>query len=94
MAEQLVSDVVLDPLTGDPLTTRTWPKGGQTVIFDCVGVAGMIDQLFTKAPQAARVVIVGVCLEMDYARPLIAVNKELNVQYVLGYSQVEFADTL
>jgi threonine dehydrogenase-like Zn-dependent dehydrogenase len=94
MAEQLGADVVLDPQAGDPLTTRTWPKGGQTVIFDCVGVAGMIDQLFTKAPQDARLVIVGVCLEMDYARPLIAVNKELNVQYVLGYSQVEFAETL
>jgi threonine dehydrogenase-like Zn-dependent dehydrogenase len=94
MAERLGADVVLDPQAGDPLSTRAWPKGGQTVIFDCVGVAGMIDQLFSKAPQDARLVIVGVCLEIDHARPLIAVNKELNVQYVLGYSQAEFADTL
>ena len=31
---------------------------------------------------------------MDRARPLIAINKELNVQYVLGYSLEEFADSL
>jgi threonine dehydrogenase-like Zn-dependent dehydrogenase len=35
-----------------------------------------------------------VCLEMDHARPLIAINKELSVQYVLGYTLDEFGQTL
>ena len=38
--------------------------------------------------------VVGVCLQMDHARPLIAVNKELCVQYVLGYTRAEFDATL
>ena len=41
-----------------------------------------------------RVVVVGVCLQTDHSRPLIAVNKELNVQYVLGYTVPEFHETL
>lgn len=94
LAERLGADEVVDPGLQDPLRARSWPKDGQTVIFDCVGVVGMIDQIFTAAPQNARLVIVGVCLETDHARPLIAVNKELNVQYVLGYSTEEFTETL
>ena len=38
--------------------------------------------------------MVGVCLEMDESRPLIAINKELSMQYVLGYTPVEFTETL
>lgn len=94
LAEQLGADEVVDPGLQDPLHARSWPKDGQTVIFDCVGVVGMIDQIFAAAPQNARLIIVGVCLETDRARPLIAINKELNVQYVLGYSVEEFAETL
>ena len=54
----------------------------------------MIDDIFLHAPRRARIVVVGVCLQTDHARPLIAVNKELNVQYVLGYTVREFHDTL
>ena len=31
---------------------------------------------------------------MDHSRPLIAINKELSVQYVLGYSLDEFVQSL
>ena len=61
------------------------------VIFECIGVPGIIDQVFLAAPRNARIVVVGVCLEMDHSRPLIAINKELSVQYVLGYTLDEFA---
>ena len=54
----------------------------------------MIDEIFLAAPRNARIVVVGVCLQMDHSRPLIAINKELNVQYVLGYSLEEFSQTL
>jgi len=64
------------------------------VIFECIGVPGMIDQVFLAAPRNARIVVVGVCLEMDHSRPLIAINKELSVQYVLGYTLDEFNESL
>ncbi len=64
------------------------------MIFECIGVPGILDQIFVAAPRNARIVVVGVCLEVDHSRPLIAINKELAVQYVLGYTLDEFAQTL
>jgi threonine dehydrogenase-like Zn-dependent dehydrogenase len=64
------------------------------VIFECVGVPGIIDQIMASAPQAARVVVVGVCMEKDAIEPMLGINKELNLQFVLGYNREEFALTL
>ena len=94
LAETLGADYIFDPAVESPYLHKelTRPKG--VVIFECVGVPGLIDDIFLKAPQNARIVVVGVCLQMDYCRPLIAINKELSVQYVLGYSIEEFVDCL
>ena len=47
-----------------------------------------------KAPRAARIVVVGVCMEPDHFEPFFGINKELNLQFVLGYTPEEFATTL
>lgn len=94
LAEAMGADAVVDPAAADPCRHAEVAVSDSVVIFECVGVPGMIDDLFLKAPARARIVVVGVCLQMDHARPLIAINKELNVQYVLGYSVPEFRDTL
>lgn len=64
------------------------------VIFECVGVPGVIEQIVAAAPPRARIVVVGVCMEPDRFEPMLAVNKELNVQFVLAYTPEEFARTL
>ncbi len=64
------------------------------VIFECVGVPGVIDNIMTSAPPGARIVVVGVCMERDAIEPMFGINKELNVQFVLGYTPEEFAATL
>jgi threonine dehydrogenase-like Zn-dependent dehydrogenase len=64
------------------------------VIFECVGVPGVIDAILSNAPSAARVVVVGVCMERDQFEPMMGIQKELNLQFVLGYSPDEFAATL
>jgi threonine dehydrogenase-like Zn-dependent dehydrogenase len=38
--------------------------------------------------------VVGVCMETDRSEPMLGIMKELNVQYVLGYSPEEFATSL
>ena len=83
-----------DPRDESPYHAEPLRRSGHVVVFECIGVPGMIDQIFIGAPSNARIVVVGVCLEMDHSRPLIAVNKELSVQYVLGYTVDEFAATL
>ena len=70
------------------------PKMRPGVIFECVGVPGVIQQIFEGAPRFARVVVVGVCMEQDRFEPFFGINKELNVQFVLGYTPEEFALTL
>ena len=64
------------------------------VVFECVGVPGLIQQIFEGAPRQARVVVAGVCMENDHFEPFFGINKELSVQFVLGYSPEEFAATL
>lgn len=70
------------------------PKLRPGVIFECVGVPGVIQQIFEGAPKNARIVVVGVCMEQDRIEPFFGINKELNVQFVLGYTPEEFALTL
>ena len=94
LAVALGADIVVDPREETPYGLDQITSRDQTVIFECVGIPGMIDDIFLNAPQRARIVVVGVCLQTDRSRPLIAVNKELNVQYVLGYTVREFHETL
>ena len=64
------------------------------VIFECVGVPGVIDSIVDGAPLFSRVVVVGVCVGPDQFMPAMAVNKEIDLRFVVGYSPLEFRDTL
>ncbi|MGX1320956.1 threonine dehydrogenase-like Zn-dependent dehydrogenase [Bradyrhizobium sp. USDA 377] len=64
------------------------------IIFECVGVPGLLQQVFEGAPRDARIVVVGVCMEADKSEPMLGIMKELSVQYVLGYTPEEFAASL
>ncbi len=64
------------------------------VVFECVGVPGIIDEIITNAPLFSRVVVVGVCMGTDHIRPAMAINKEIDLRFVLGYTPLEFRDTL
>jgi len=69
-------------------------KPKSPVIFECVGVPGIIDEIVTGAPVFSRVVVVGVCMGADRFRPAMAINKEIELRFVLGYTPLEFRDTL
>ncbi len=68
------------------------PKG--PVVFECVGVPGIIDEIVNHAPLAARVVVVGVCMEPDTFQPAMAINKEIDLRFVFAYQPHEFHETL
>jgi threonine dehydrogenase-like Zn-dependent dehydrogenase len=70
----------------------TKPK--RPVIFECVGMPGIIDGIITSAPLFSRVVVVGVCMGSDAIRPVMAINKEIDLRFVVGYTPLEFRDTL
>lgn len=68
------------------------PRG--PVVFECVGVPGMIEQIVTGAPLLSRVVVVGVCMGTDSFRPSIAINKEVELRFAFAYDPAEFRQTL
>src|SRR5882757_8196459 len=74
---------------------QAWrPALKPALIFECVGIPGLLQQVFEGAPRDARIVVVGVCMETDRSEPMLGIMKELNVQYVLGYTPEEFAHSL
>jgi threonine dehydrogenase-like Zn-dependent dehydrogenase len=64
------------------------------VIFECVGVPGMIEGILDSAPVFSRVVVAGVCVGPDRFTPAMAINKEIDLRFVFGYTPLEFRDTL
>ena len=69
-------------------------KPKRPVIFECVGVPGIIESIISSAPLSSRVVVAGVCMEPDQFRPAMAINKEIDLRFVVGYGPLEFRDTL
>ena len=64
------------------------------LIFECVGVPGVIQSLAEAAPAGTRILVAGVCMETDKLEPLLFITKEIELRFVLGYSRDEFAKSL
>ena len=95
LAELLGADVVVDPREVPAI--EAWRKiDGKKplVIFEAVGVPGMIEQAMRMAPKDARILIVGACMQEDHMHPMLGIGKELSLQFVLGYSPTEFGNAL
>jgi threonine dehydrogenase-like Zn-dependent dehydrogenase len=95
LAAQLGADVVVDPRETPAI--EAWRKiDGQKplVIFEAVGVPGMIESAMRMAPKNARILVVGVCMQTDHIHPMLGIGRELNIQFVLGYDPMEFAGSL
>lgn len=65
-----------------------------SVLFECVGVPGLLQAMLEGAPSGARIVVVGVCMEADRIEPFFGILKQVNLQFVLAYTAAEFAETL
>jgi threonine dehydrogenase-like Zn-dependent dehydrogenase len=64
------------------------------VIFECVGVPGVIESIIDGAPLFTRIVVVGVVVGADQITPAMAINKEIDLRFAFGYTPLEFRDTL
>ena len=67
---------------------------GSVVIYEAVGVPGMIDQVMREAPRSGRILVAGACMEPDTIAPIVGIRKELTIQFALGYTPEEFSETL
>ena len=64
------------------------------VIFEAVGLPGMLQSLIAEGPPHSRIVVVGVCMHSDTIEPFMAVTKEMELRFSFGYTPAEFAATL
>jgi 2-desacetyl-2-hydroxyethyl bacteriochlorophyllide A dehydrogenase len=64
------------------------------IVFDCTGVRGVLSQAIIEAPNGSQIVVAGIPQGEDTFNPMIAIAKELNLQFVLYYAPEEFAEAL
>jgi 2-desacetyl-2-hydroxyethyl bacteriochlorophyllide A dehydrogenase len=89
LADTMGATTTVDPANGSPFDD-TSPR----VVFEAVGVPGIIDDVLRRAPVGARVVVAGVCMQADTVHPYFAIAKQINLQFVLAYDGAEFTDCL
>ena len=104
LAEALGVDVVLDPGKDNPY--ETWADlGGEpvaaspllrvagrapTVLFDCVGAPGLLQQHIDSVPPHSQITTVGICMQPDPIMPVFAILKEVTVRFVFCYTSTEY----
>jgi (R,R)-butanediol dehydrogenase/meso-butanediol dehydrogenase/diacetyl reductase len=90
MAAKFGASDAIDP--GQPLVPQVEKIAGKApdVIFECVGVPGLLNTAMMEAPRGGRIVVAGVCQQADTIMPLMGILKELEIQFVLGYRPDDF----
>jgi (R,R)-butanediol dehydrogenase/meso-butanediol dehydrogenase/diacetyl reductase len=90
MAAKFGATDAIDP--GEPLVAQVQKITGKApdVIFECVGVPGLLNTAMLEAPRGGRIVVAGVCQQPDTIMPLMGIVKELEIQFVLGYRPDDF----
>lgn len=78
----------------DPAAESPFDIVKPKVVFEAVGVPGIIDDVLRRTPAGSRLVVAGVCMQPDTVHPFFGIAKEISVQFVLAYEPAEFAASL
>lgn len=89
LAAEMGAHHTVDPAQGSPFDTVK-----ARVVFEAVGVPGIIDDIMQRARNGTRLVIAGVCMQPDTVHPFFGTAKEIQLQFVNAYSPEEFAESL
>ena len=95
LAATMGAHEVVDPVAEPAFDAwRRAGRGQAPVVFEAIGVPGVIDDSLRVAPAQSRIVVVGVCMQPDTVTPFFGIAKELSLQFVLGYDPAEFDASL
>jgi (R,R)-butanediol dehydrogenase / meso-butanediol dehydrogenase / diacetyl reductase len=83
---------VIDPGIEDVGAAFATLSGGlrPQVVFECVGVPGMLDQAIQLTGIRGQVVVAGVILKQDAFLPIVALGKEVAIRYSQAYNERDF----
>ena len=77
--------VAIDPRETSPYAPLPGFGGrAANLIYECVGLPGMLQQIIEAAPFDGRIVMGGYCMEAESLFVFAAQNKRLNVQFACG----------
>jgi threonine dehydrogenase-like Zn-dependent dehydrogenase len=95
LALRMGAHVAVDPR--EERAIDAWQRVGGAmplVVFEAVGVPGMIDSVLSEVPFGSRVVVTGACMAEDRFRPMLGMYKAITLQFSPGYTPQEFAEML
>src|SRR5690606_10316811 len=95
IAQAVGATEVVDPAQEDAFDAWARVGGGRSpVVYEAIGVPGIINSVLQNAPVGTRLLVVGVCMEHDTINPFFGISKELSIQFALGYDPMEFNECL
>jgi len=89
LAQAMGAHQTVDPARGSPFDAAR-----PAVVFEAVGVPGIINDVLRRAPAGTRLVVAGVCMQPDTVLPFFGTTKEISLQFVFAYDPAEFAESL
>jgi (R,R)-butanediol dehydrogenase/meso-butanediol dehydrogenase/diacetyl reductase len=95
LASRLGAAATFDPTEG-PVAAEVFEAtgGGPTVVIECSGRPGLIEQALEMSVVDGRVVVVGICLQNDSIFPFWGLSKEIDIRFSIYYGREDFTDTI
>lgn len=92
---ELGATAVIDPRGEDVAAQFATVAGGRpSVVFECVGVPGMLAEAVRLAGLRARIVVAGVVFAEDTFPPLETMAREISIIYSQAYEERDFAGVI
>lgn len=89
------ADIVVNPAEDDLIEVWNTHDGRQPlIVFEAVGVPGIINSTMRDVPRDTKIVVVGLCMQPDTIQPVYGVLKELTIQFVVTYTGEEFEQAM
>lgn len=63
----------------------------QSIVFECVGIPGMIQQILNGAAPCSKIVVAGLCMELDQFYPSYGIIKEVDLIFCIAFTLEEYA---
>jgi threonine dehydrogenase-like Zn-dependent dehydrogenase len=71
---------------GDTFRDGLGAQPRRAVVFECVGVPGVLQSIIEGCPRGSQIVVVGACLEPDQIYPFTALTKQLDIRFAVAYT--------
>ncbi len=89
-ALRMGADIAVDPRAESPYQHFRAAPCAANVVFECVGVPGVLDGVLRGAPIGGRVIVAGWCLETDHLFTPVAHTKGLTLKFGGGPTPEDF----